>query len=95
MPAKNPYPMCPGDVLDFSWPWTAWLPEGVTISSHEMTSGEHVSVQSSGPNTLGITALVALASAAPIGTLTSVSCSIVTSAGQRITRHLVLQAARV
>lgn len=91
---KNPYLMAPGDTLDFTWPWNAWLPAGDTIASHTVVPGEHVSIGANGPVTPGITAFATLAASAPVGTNTFVACSVVTTGGRTFTRSIRILAGR-
>jgi hypothetical protein len=92
MTIKQPYPMTPGDTLDFSCPWTTWLPAGDTLLSHVVTPGAHITVVNDALAAGISTALVTLAADAPVGTNTTLSFTVLTQAGRRYTRAVKLQA---
>lgn len=93
---KQPYPMPPGDTLDFTWPFASLIPAGDSAVSHVVTPGEFLTVPEDGLATSSVTAFVTLDPLTPLGTETEVSATITTASTppRVITRTIRIQAAR-
>lgn len=65
--------------LDYAWDWTSWLPDGDTITSHQVTVPDGLTL---GTTTLTGAIVTAWISGGTPGELYTVTCRITTSDGR-------------
>lgn len=78
----------PQAVLDYVFPWSEWLAAGETVTTHTVTAGAGITVNSS---SVGATGDVTVwLSGGTAGNYYSVACRIVTNAGRTDERTMTI-----
>jgi hypothetical protein len=77
----------PSSILDYEFDWTAWLTDGETITSHDVT----VTGVTLDETTASNTAVVAWVSGGTVNTTATIACEITTSAARVDERTITLR----
>lgn len=90
MATENTWVHAPTEKLDYTWPWSDWLPPGDHVKTYTLTPQSGVTKVTEGMASDDVTAVLAVDPALPFGTERTVLCHIVTIAGLEADATLTL-----